>query len=266
MRGPYGADPDDQDVTVGSYNSRSSRIEIFIPAHKGEAIATGDNPLTLVHEFAHAFQDYAAGSYGYHEMENVWLGFMKGFGFAPETADSRVFITQYASADFDEDFAETFAHAFICNRPGLGIAHRLYGRKDVFTPLGQKVEFIERLIARYALKGADALKNYRKIYSTPATVSEEGLRLSGQHLLFIGMDEPRTVPLMLLKKLYVSEPQTVWFSNIGGWYCKDSFGNDLVLFPEGTYGNPGRDLLEDAIRRGESSKSAMESDTGTPLK
>lgn len=254
LRGPYGFGGGNE-VQVGGFNRQNARIELFIPQQEGQAIATGDNPLTIVHEFAHAVHFMLADQYGYVRMEREWLALMEGHGFAPDYVDGSVFITPYASSEFDEDFAETFAHVYICNRPGLGFSHRL-GTREQPTALGRKVEYIEKLLGQYLSENQELLENYRKIYETPISTSQSGLRLSGTHLLFIDMEEPRTIPLLLLNNLYVSERNTVWFASIGGWYCQDIFGNHLVLFPEGTYGNPGRDLV--AYQAEQDAKAAAE--------
>lgn len=278
LRGPYGLFGK-QEVMVGLFDKNSSRIELYIPQQKGEAIATGDNPLTIVHEFAHALQLMLIDSYGYYRMEREWNALMDNEPYGKGLTDKKVFITEYASTDFEEDFAETFAHLFICDRPGLGFSWRLYEDKDVYSPLGKKADYIERLLKRYFDYSEKSIENLRKIYETPASVNEAGIKLSGQHLIFMGLDEPRTIPLMLLNNLAVYERGTVWFSDIGGWYCRDFYGNHLVLFPEGTYGNPGRDLLQDAIDREKEKKAELEaqleaqkenektagSDGGTPL-
>ncbi len=246
MRGPY-SDTHQEEVQVGSFFRHTSRVQLYIPDMQEQGVATGDNPLTIIHEFAHAFHFMLTDRYGYTAMERRWLELMEGNSFAPEYVDDRVFITEYASTEYDEDFAETFAHAFVCNRAGLGISHRLSrkeGKGTVTTSLGKKVAYIERMLRISMPDNLEMLDNFRLVYSTPVSASAAGLRLSGLHLLFINMPEPRTIPLTFLKSLYVSERNTVWFPSLGGWYCKDSFGNHLMLFPEGTYGNSGRDIME----------------------
>ncbi|MGI6404613.1 MAG: hypothetical protein ACOX0K_10500 [Oscillospiraceae bacterium] len=246
MRGPYSEKPQPE-VQVGGFNRHTSRIRLYIPFWEEQGVATGDNPLTILHEFGHAFHFMLTDRYGYISMERRWLGLMEGNFFAPESVDKKVFITEYAATQYDEDFAETFAHAFACNRAGLGISHRLsrkMGRTTVTTPLGKKVAYIERLLKITMPDNLEMLDNFRLVYSTPTSTTAAGLRLSGPHLIFINMPEPRLVPLTLLNNLLVDEKSTVWFPSLGGWYCKDVYGNHLVLFPEGTYGNPGRDLME----------------------
>ncbi len=246
MRGPY-SDTNQQEVQVGGFHRNTSRVRLYIPALEEQGVATGDNPLTIIHEFAHAFHFMLTDRYGYTAMEKRWLELMEGDSFAPEHVNDRVFVTEYASTGYDEDFAETFAHAFICNRAGLGISHRLSrreGKSTVTTSLGKKVAYIERMLRVAMPDNLEMLDNFRMVYSTPVSASAAGLRLSGLHLLFINMPEPRTIPLTFLKSLYVNERNTVWFPSLGGWYCKDSFGNHLMLFPEGTYGNSGRDIME----------------------
>lgn len=246
MRGPYG-EKHQPEVQVGGFHRYTSRVRLYIPDLEEQGIATGDNPLTIVHEFAHAFHYMLTDRYGYVSMEKRWLELMEGHSFAPETVDQTVFITQYASTTYDEDFAETFAHAFVCNRPGLGISNRLYwqeGTNTKTTPLGEKVAYIERMLRITMPNNLEMLDHYRLVYSTSVSTGAAGLRLSGPHLLFINMPEPRLIPLTLLNNLHVNEKHTVWFPSLGGWYCKDQNGSHLVLFPEGTYGNPGRDLMQ----------------------
>jgi len=246
LRGPYGYSSSPE-VMVGSFDGDTSQIELYIPLQGGQAIATGDNPLTILHEFAHAVQFMLANQIGYARMEQQWNSLMDGAAYGQSPADPKIFITQYAAVDFEEDFAETFSYIYMCNRPGLGFSHRLFDEPDAPNPLGKKAAYIERLIARHFTEINASLENYRKIYSTPASVNKLGVRLSGPHLLFIGMEEPRTVPLMLLTSLDVNEPDLVWLSEIGGWYCQDASGNHLLLFPNGTFGRAGKNVLEDAI-------------------
>jgi len=246
MRGPYGEHPQSE-VQVGGFNRYTSRIRLFIPNPGEQGVATGDNPLTVTHEFAHAFHYMLTDRYGYISMERRWLELMEGYSFAPERVNKKVFVSEYAATEYDEDFAETFAHAFVCNRPGLGISNRFFrqmGKTKVVTPLGKKVAYIEQLLKLTMPDNQEMLENYRLVYSTPVSTTAAGLRLSGPHLLFINMPEPRLVPMTLLRNLLVSEKSTVWFPSLGGWYCQDLYGNHLVLFPEGTYGNPGKNLME----------------------
>jgi hypothetical protein len=248
MRGPFGNNSQINSVTVGSYDARTARINIYIPMHAGRAVANGDNPLTIAHEFGHAFLDYISSKHGSLPIERAWYVFMDGRGYGRGSFDQHTFITRYAMTSFEEDFAETFAHTFICNRPGLGFSYRLHRDRETPTPLGRKIGYIEGMLERYFTGSEAAVLNLRKIYTTPASTTEAGLKLSGMHLIFIGMDEPRSVPLMLLNNLPISERGTVWFPAIGGWYASSELnGEHFVLFPEGTFGDPGRDLQNEAL-------------------
>ncbi len=45
LRGPYGPAANNE-VTVGGFTRQNATIELHIPSNQGQAVATGDNPLT----------------------------------------------------------------------------------------------------------------------------------------------------------------------------------------------------------------------------
>lgn len=241
LRGPYGFIATPQ-VTVGGFDDKTSRIELYIPRPGQEAVASGDNMLTAAHEFGHALHLMIADQYGYDKMAREWLSLMNGAGYGAGQISTTTFITEYASTSFDEDFAETFAYAYMCNRSGLGLYGRLV-RDNTRTILGSKVAYVENLIPRYLTDTDPSMENFRKVYTTAASTSYNGIKLSGAHLMSIGMDEPRSAPLMLLNMLEVQESSLVWIKEVGGWYCKDANGQHRILFPDGAWGDPGKSVL-----------------------
>ncbi|MCL2579176.1 MAG: hypothetical protein FWE32_04000 [Oscillospiraceae bacterium] len=223
---------------LGSFNPGSAVIELYIPSFGADVFISGESPLTILHELGHAFHFMAMDHFGEDEMRELWEAF-NGDDFEYTTNiessdfDPFVFVSEYSQYSFEEDFAETFAHAFIRHKPGQGFANYLTLPEGGLSALGRKVNFIERLLPLYLDDTEQMVANYRRVWQTPVVLEHSGLRLLGAHTQYIGFTHPRFVLTSLAGKLGLEMESNVWVSEIGGWIVIDTNGMRYAVFPGG---------------------------------
>lgn len=233
-------------ILMAAFDRASSRIYVYLPKSAGQAIISGENPIALVHELGHAYHLMAVNEYGYNSMLGEWEEFNDGISYNLDAGDvnpdKHIFISSYASTSFEEDFAETFAHAFVRNRAGTGFSSLLSNNSGL-TGLGNKVHFIEELLPQCFSNYQQAVKNYKKVYSAPASMAFEGLTFSGEYLQYIDYPQPRNILKGLLNGLNITSDKTTWVRDIGAWRVIDPHGNMYFIFPGGIWmsvGDSGR--------------------------
>lgn len=226
------------DATLAVFYKEKSLIEYYLPTSTTPVGMTGDSPISIVHEFAHALHFMHADRYGAEKMKREWLAFNGGSEYKSvylkSNPDTRKYVSGYAATMYEEDVAETIAHALVRNRSGQGFKSKLTQGGNA-TALGKKVAYIEKLLAA-ALKNSDAvLENYRKIYQTAVSVKYKKLVLSGDYLQFAGYPQPRNVLKAILSELQVTQERAVWIRQVGGWYVELKGGDRILVFPGGTW-------------------------------
>lgn len=230
------------EVVLAGFDSERSLIELYIPRSNTGTLATGENPITIVHEFGHAFHFMYTDKYGMDKMRSEWTAYNGGAAYKPanivDNPNTKVFVTGYAATMFEEDVAETFAHVFVRNQAGQGFSNLLTSN-GAQTGLGKKVAYVEKMLTAYLQDTATAVANYRRIYSTPVSVNYQGMRLSGEHLQFMGYPQPRYVLGGTLSGLGRERSEAIWMRSIGGWYVKDTAGDELIIFPGGWWAEVG---------------------------
>lgn len=220
------------------FNDKTSVIQLYLPTENVDTVATGVNPISIVHELGHAFHFLCADRYGRDKMQAEWLALngdaAYSAGSLQDNPNTQVFITGYAASMYEEDVAETFAHAFVRNSAGLGFTKKLSsgGRK---TALGRKVDYVETLLSTYLDEPEQALANYRRTHKAATALNYQGLFLYGDYLQFIGYPPPRHVLGGILATHSWNMEQAVWIRSIGGWYVRDTGGNEFLVFPGGTW-------------------------------
>lgn len=226
------------EAVLAGFDNTTSLIELYIPGSSADVIATGENPISIVHEFGHAFHFMCADLYGSAKLKTDWMQFNGKIDYHPlniqENPNSRVFVTGYAATMYEEDVAETFAHAFVRNQAGLGFKNKL-STDGKQTALGKKVAFVENLIATYVNEPEQALENYRQIYTTATAINYQGMRFSGDYLQYMGYPQPRYILSGTLSSLEKNKDQAIWLRVIGGWYVREKNGNEIIIFPGGSW-------------------------------
>lgn len=227
-------DPDQNIEILAAFDEKISNIELYIPESSQGTFITGDSPITILHEFAHAFHLMFMAYYGRDRMEADWVALNGGVrynkGFLAGAYNKVAFISSYGATSFEEDFAEIFSHAFVRNKEGQGFYHQLLtnGQKTV---LGQKVSYIEEMLPMYLTDTSAAVANLQKIFSTPIILNYQGLRLSGEYLQFIGCAYPRYVLRGILSYYGLEAEESWWILDIGGWQVKSTEGQYYLVFP-----------------------------------
>lgn len=223
----------------GVFNADTGVIRIFMPSSSKGTYFSGDNPLTMVHEFGHALQELIFDKYGQAKLKSEWAALNGGNSYTGSFAgtgsySSTTFISEYASKSFDEDFAETFAHAVVRNRAGLGFYHLL--QKDgIKTSLGKKMDYLMGLLPKCLDNGATLAANLGKAYTTPIYVDYMGQRLTGVHMQYIGYSYPRYVLRGIMASSEINDEisTSTWVYEIGGWYVASTSGRYYLVFPGG---------------------------------
>ncbi len=228
------------EMTVGGFDDKTGVIHLFIPRPGRGAMITGDAPMTIVHEFGHALHLMLVNKYDMGELEQSWNSYNQGIPYSEaniaKNPSPLVFISGYGATNYYEDFADTFAHGFVCSRPGLGLSKRLTDSGGNLTALGQKIRKVEAVLTTYFPDSTQAHKNFSKVFSTPGAVQYQGLTFSGVYLQHMGYPEARYLPVYYLS-LFNDIPESgyTWIPELGGWSAKDSTGQMVVVFPELTY-------------------------------
>ena len=208
-------------------------INLFIPSTRQGQSFSGSSPVAIMHELGHAYHAFARKKYGSAKLQTKWneLNGEKIYGTRREL-DRNKYASAYALTHYDEDFAETFAHAFVCNRAGFSIAANLK-KNGKNTVLGNKITFLQSLISTQITKPDTALTNLKKIWSTPAYLSFEGMKLSGNSLEYVGFNAPYNVLKNVLRALDMQAAKSEWKKAVGGWVVTEKDGKRSLVFPGG---------------------------------
>lgn len=226
-----------EETVLAGFQEQTARIELYLPVPESSVITTGENPISIVHEFGHALHFMYADRYGYDKMQAEWTAFNAGAAYDAANLranpDNSVFVSGYAATMYEEDFAETIGHVFVRHRAGQGFLNRL-NKNGHLTGLGRKVAYIEQILA--SIEGADsALQNYCRMYSAQQTVTYQKMSFSGEYLQFAGYPPPRYVLGAVLDQIGKSAVDSLWVRDIGGWHVRQATGPSLIIFPGGTW-------------------------------
>lgn len=235
------------EYTVAGFDPDLALIEIYIPQPGTDAQMNGDSPLSLLHEFGHAVHIMMMRRYGSDKMQQEWESINGGYRYSEsniaQNPNEKVFMSAYAATSYMEDFAEVFAHAFVCNRAGLGLSNRL-SADGASTALGKKFASALAYLKAYFPDSTEMHQNYAKVYTTPTTLTYNNAKFSGPHLQFIGYAEARYFAISILEKRPDIRPSSYrWVSAIGGWVAANPAGGYVVVFPDGTWGETAHQLL-----------------------
>ncbi len=223
---------------LGMFDDKQADIHLFIPSSSTNIFTTGCNPLTIAHEFAHAYYQMYLDLDGKETLQREWNALNGGVAYNPGymayAYNKVVFMSSYAATGPGEDFAETFAHAFVRNKPGQGIYHRL-STDNQKTALGNKVEYLKKMLPKYLTGTEAAIANLNKVYTTPIFLDYQGLRLTGDETVFIGCSAPRYVLNGILGMNGLSGASAQWIIEIGGWQVQSANGQYYAVFPGGAW-------------------------------
>ncbi len=225
---------------LGSFEQSSGLIELYLPAYSRDVAMTGDSPLTIAHEFGHAFyrvfDDLHGRDYGVDAFENGWLSLNAGLSYNgnddTKGYNPGVFMSAYGATTPAEDFAEVFSHSFVRHKAGMGIGNLLIRADGTFSPLGTKVNYIEKALPMYLQNTEQAIANMRRVYTATDEIVYEGVKLSGEYLQFSGCSYPRYILNSLLYVKKIQAETTEWIIDIGGWRVTGPQGTFFV-FPGG---------------------------------
>ena len=227
----------DETVLAGFDDTRSL-IELYLPSSNDAAMITGESPINILHEFAHAAHIMFMQHYGEKRMREEWTSFNAGQRYDAENIvknpDDKIFVSGYAATSFHEDVAETLAHALVRNRNGQGMSAKLYSNGQ-WTGLGKKVRYIESMLEKGFANTAQVLKNYKRVYEATGAVTYQNMRFSGDYLQYIGYPQPRYVLNGTLNRLNKKLESAIWMTDLGGWYVRERGGNEIIVFPGGVW-------------------------------
>lgn len=222
----------------GVFHEDRGVIEIFLPSSSRDTYSSGDNPLAMVHEFAHALEWFCRAQYG-DKLQSEWTALNAGAAYSSSFDGTggyktNTFISLYAATSYDEDFAETFAHAIIRDRAGLGF-YNLLSTDGVKTPLGKKVDYLIALLPRCLQSSATITANLQKAYTTSIYKDFQGQRLTGIHMQYMGLSYPRYVLKGIMSAPEVNDgiASSTWVYEIGGWYVVSTSGKYYLVYPGG---------------------------------
>lgn len=221
---------------LGHFDKDKSIIELYLPSSSKGTFTTGENPITIVHEFAHAFYEMFCDSYGVEKIKKEWTALNRDVkyneGYLAYAFNRVTFISSYAATSVEEDFADTFAHAFVRHKDGQGLSHRLL-TGDQKTALGDKVDYIDSMLPKYLANTDLARSNLRRIFDVDVFLYYQEIRLSGEKLQFMGCSYPRYVLNGILSTMKIKAKNREWLSDIGGWQVSDNAGKCYLIFPGG---------------------------------
>lgn len=219
---------------IAGFTYEKALIQIFVPrSNNPGAVQTGNSPTAIIHEVGHAVHEYLIAKAGSARLREQWtkLNGTAGYG-GGSSYDRNAFVSRYAASDYDEDFADTFAYGYVCNRAGFSIAKYLKsGEKN--TVLGDKVALLEKLVASYFEDAGDSVINLKKCWSTPESVSYRGFKFSGNSMEYVGYNAPYGVLSATLKSLGIAAKSSKWERSVGGWVVADAKGAEYMVFPGG---------------------------------
>lgn len=224
---------------LGSFDDDIGVIELYVPAYGRDVAMTGEAPLTVAHEFAHAFHGMARQKYGGEKLEAQWLALNGGQEYrgmyGPAVAyDSTAFITSYSTTSYEEDFAEVFSHAFVRHRDGMGMGPQLEQNGEE-TALGEKLALVEMLITKLISDSDQAVENLSRCRTADTYLDYQGVRLQGEELQFMGFSYPRYILRSILHDMGLEEEESQWVSRIGGWQVTGTEGDTYLVFPGGEW-------------------------------
>lgn len=127
---------------AATYDYTTNTINLYIP--KGSSMwGSGTDPNSIIHEFGHMVQNALDNIYGSKKLKSEFMNFNEKKAYGSEWKDGYelVFVREYATTDFREDFAETFMASI-----------ESYKRiQDIYSesndaPLVKKSEYIQKII------------------------------------------------------------------------------------------------------------------------
>ncbi|MDR2931870.1 MAG: putative zinc-binding metallopeptidase [Oscillospiraceae bacterium] len=219
---------------VAAFTDALSLIEVLVPRATSNSMSSGNGPTAIVHELGHAYHEFLISNMGAAALRRQWTALNGGAAYGGR-ADRTVFVSDYAASSYDEDFADTFAHAFVCNRAGYSIAKYLKTASGGATALGSKVAYLEKLVAQYSPGAKTAQTNLRKCYTTPDSITYRGLKFSGSSMEYVGFNAPYGVINAIVRQLPFETKSKVWDKSIGGWLVVSKSGKEYIVFPGGNY-------------------------------
>lgn len=225
-------------VLMAAFEPKSSKIYVFLPTKAGRAIISGENPIALVHEVGHAFHLMCMDLYGEQKMTSEWTKLNGSYRYDSQGLNNNfnesVFISAYATTKYEEDFAETFAHAFVRTAAGTGFYKQLSKNSEP-TTLGKKVSYIEKQINTYINNPEQAIENLRKIYKTPMNMTFEGITFYGDNLQYIGYPQPKNILKGIMNGLGLKSQKSTWVRSLGAWRVVATDGEMYYIFPGGAW-------------------------------
>ena len=222
---------------LASFTPATSVIELFSPRSSNKKYSsTGVAPTMIIHEIGHVYHEFLISKLGSAKLKNEWQSFNGSAKYASSKFNKNVFISEYGATTYNEDFAETFARMFVCDRAGYSIAKSLKSTSKGPGAIAQKVAYLENLIAKYSPNAETALKNIKAVYKTPEKTEYKDLLISGSSVEYIGFSEPMGIfNAIKANKLPFDVKSKKWDKTIGGWTVTATSGKKYLVFPGGLY-------------------------------
>lgn len=227
------------EVIFAGFDRTKSLVELYLPRRGNAALTSGLNPISILHEFAHAIHLMYTDSYGFERMEREWSAFNSGWDYDSASLrtnpNQSVFINGYAASSFAEDVAETLAHMLVRYQPGQGMNNCLRTADGSRTNLGEKVVYLENMLKSSFPNDNLLLTNYSRAYTAASAIKYQDIQFGGDYLQFIDYPQPNEVLDGILYTLDFEREKAVWIRALGGWYVETTNRQRLILFPGGVW-------------------------------
>lgn len=215
---------------LGSFSSSKALIKLYIPASSSSMASTGESPVRIIHEIAHAIYVMYTNKYGESSIKSQWTKLNGKYSYKAsnikQNPSSNIFVSAYAATSFQEDIAEMIGHGFIRYNAGQG-----FYQGGANTTLRKKAALVEKILSSTLNNSSTVIKNYRRGYTAAKTVKYKGMTLSGETLIYSGYTQPLNMLNSIVKSLGYTKKKAQWVKSIGMWYVETTSGQKIMVSP-----------------------------------
>lgn len=233
-------------IDLGTFSYLSSEVNFILSNNA----VTGDQPITIAHEFGHAIHYMYMDQYGRKKMEQEWAVYNNGHAYAAshiqKNPDARTFISGYAATEFEEDVAETIGHAMVRYQSGQGFT-QLLSKDGAPTNLGKKLTYVEKMFQSTFKNATAILQNLSRTYSAETNYTYQSMKFSGDYMQYAHYPQPKSLLSGILRNIPVEMEKGIWLQEMGAWYVYTKDADHLIIFPEGFWYMPKHETFKQPI-------------------